>query len=435
MRMLDQLVGVPLCWLLSKATRRKAQAKPALTPNTRPRLLVIHLSEMGAMVTARPAIAWLQSQLPQAEIFYLVFPLVAELVLTLGISDPAHVVVIDPHSAYTLASSGLSAIKKLRSKDLSAVLDFEGFSRISAVLARLTCPHGKRIGWHPYGIPSLYRGTMLTDKLVYSGHWPAYQQYFILAQAALSRQRNTPGLKQPPFRLAGLPCQQPSNYPGCIILDQPGTAVNQTQPTYKPVSSVAAEIRLTLHELGVDSQKRLVLLNPNCSDMLPQRRWPVERYAQLCLLLQAHFRDLAILVTGTKAERPAAEELVSSARHLVQAKQNSQISAVSMPIHSIAGTSLTELLALYSLSSLLITNDSGPAHLATLVNLSTVVMFGPETPALFAPLGPHTSLWAGLACSPCISPLNGKKCMCTAPHCMASITPEMVLKAAQTYLG
>jgi len=99
-------------------------------------------------------------------------------------------------------------------------------------------------------------------------------------------------------------------------------------------------------------------------------------------------------------------------------------------------TSLDELLALHSMSDLLITNDSGPAHFASLVRLPTLVLFGPETPRLYAPLGRSTvCLSAGFACSPCISVYNGKKSPCDDNLCLKAITVGEVYQAAVTALG
>ena len=77
---------------------------------------------------------------------------------------------------------------------------------------------------------------------------------------------------------------------------------------------------------------------------------------------------------------------------------------------SFAGeTTLTELPPLYSLASVMVTNDSGPADFAAATGLPTIVLFGPETPNLYRPLGNARSIYAGLACSPCVSAHNHRK--------------------------
>ena len=57
----------------------------------------------------------------------------------------------------------------------------------------------------------------------------------------------------------------------------------------------------------------------------------------------------------------------------------------------------------------------------------TIVLFGPETPRLFAPVSPHTHpLWAGIACSPCINAYNDRQTACTDNVCMRQITVDQV---------
>jgi ADP-heptose:LPS heptosyltransferase len=104
---------------------------------------------------------------------------------------------------------------------------------------------------------------------------------------------------------------------------------------------------------------------------------------------------------------------------------------------SLAGlTSLEELLALYGLASLLITNDSGPAHFAALADLPVIALFGPETPAVYGPLGRRAeAIHLGLACSPCVSVYNQKRSPCTDNRCLQLITPRMVLERARVSLA
>ena len=94
---------------------------------------------------------------------------------------------------------------------------------------------------------------------------------------------------------------------------------------------------------------------------------------------------------------------------------------------SLAGkTALAELPALYSHASVMVTNDSGPSHFAAATGLPTIVLFGPETPKLYQPLGPSRAIYAGLACSPCVSAQNHRKTACTDNVCMKAISVDEV---------
>ena len=99
-------------------------------------------------------------------------------------------------------------------------------------------------------------------------------------------------------------------------------------------------------------------------------------------------------------------------------------------------TSFRELLALYSIARLMITCNSGPAHFAVLLDLPTIVLFGPETPRLYSPLGnKQRILYSEFACSPCVSVYNGKKSSCTDNQCLKTISVETVLQEALTELA
>jgi heptosyltransferase-2 len=103
-------------------------------------------------------------------------------------------------------------------------------------------------------------------------------------------------------------------------------------------------------------------------------------------------------------------------------------------IHELAGAlSLGMLAELLQRSKLLVTNDSGPLHLAVALDVPTVSLFGPETPVLYAPPqnGRHIVFFKNIDCSPCINVHNGKlmKCCRTRPECLESITVAEVVRA------
>ncbi|UCG56512.1 MAG: glycosyltransferase family 9 protein, partial [Phycisphaerales bacterium] len=97
---------------------------------------------------------------------------------------------------------------------------------------------------------------------------------------------------------------------------------------------------------------------------------------------------------------------------------------------SLAGkTTLRQLMVLYCLSDLLVTNDSGPAHFATLTPIQVVTLFGPETPALFGARTPNAHiLYKHLPCSPCVSAYNDRTSACKDNLCMQRISVDEVFE-------
>jgi len=75
----------------------------------------------------------------------------------------------------------------------------------------------------------------------------------------------------------------------------------------------------------------------------------------------------------------------------------------------------------------MVTNDSGPAHYATLTEMDVVTLFGPESPDVFGARTDRSHLlWAGLACSPCVNAFNQRVTACTNNLCMQSIGVDEV---------
>ena len=100
-------------------------------------------------------------------------------------------------------------------------------------------------------------------------------------------------------------------------------------------------------------------------------------------------------------------------------------------------TSPPELTALLARSRVLVTNDSGPAHVASAVGTPVVAVFGPTVPAFgYTPFGERNRIVerAGLACRPCSS--HGPQ-VCPLGHhrCMKEIGPEAVLAALEAAVG
>jgi ADP-heptose:LPS heptosyltransferase len=125
-------------------------------------------------------------------------------------------------------------------------------------------------------------------------------------------------------------------------------------------------------------------------------------------------------VTGSPAEAEAAASMVE------------QIG--SERCFSLAGrTTLRQLLVVFGLADVLVTNDSGPAHFAAVTPIDVVTLFGPETPHLYGARTPRNHVfWQALACSPCVSALNQKFSACQNNLCMQRIDVDDVFNKVCT---
>ena len=163
---------------------------------------------------------------------------------------------------------------------------------------------------------------------------------------------------------------------------------------------------------------RLVVLNPEAGALLPIRNWPRGRYVQLAQrLLEEDPRNVVVLM-GVPDGHDTIREIHAG---------------VGDPrcVDFVGCTrDLDDVLQLCHMAEVLVTNDSGPAHFATLTPVGVVTLFGPETPVLYGPRGPRAvNLHEPLACSPCLTAFNHRNSGCTDNVCLQAITVEQVLEA------
>jgi ADP-heptose:LPS heptosyltransferase len=353
---------------------------------------------MGSTVLAWPALRELQAARPGVELHFLVFGDNREILDALALVPPAQIISIPADPPRAILAGAARAVRRLARLRLDAVLDFDLFSRFSAVCAFLVC-RGARVGFHRYTSEGLGRGRLLTHPVLYSAHLHISAAFTALVRALLEDRRDLPL-----YRAAVAPA-------GAL-------------PRYTPAPGVRARVAERLRAGGLDpGRQTLVLVNANASDIFPLRRWPLARFAEVCRRLLREGPDVRVVLTGTASEQKDADVILA---HVQDPR-----------CVSLCGrTSLAELLALYSLAALLISNDSGPPHFAALLELPSIVLFGPETPALYGPLNPKARcLYAGFACSPCVSVHNAKRSPCGRSLCLEAISVDEVLTAARAALS
>jgi ADP-heptose:LPS heptosyltransferase len=399
LRVLDRFVGIPLCFICTLARRLGRLFYSHSTADSPRKILIIKLSEMGSTVLAYPALAEIRSRCPGAEIFFLVFKNNAAIVEALDLIPRTNIIPIDYGSPVLLLRTGFAAVRLLLSERIDTVIDMDFFSRLTALLSFLVC-RGNRVGFYRYHDEGLYRGDLLTHRVLYSAHVHTSVAFMALA-----------------LSLFDAPDDEP-HYRGWI---DPAALV---PAAYKPMPADLESVRRKLADAGARSSgTSIILINPNSSDIFPLRKWPIDNFAHLCANLLTSVPDCRLVVTGVSREKEDARRIL-------------EYVADPRCIDFTGRTTFRELLALYSMARLMITSDSGPAHFATLLDLPTIVLFGPETPLLYSPLGEKTKIiYTALACSPCVSVHNGKKSSCTDNQCLKSISVEMVLREALHELG
>src|SRR5262245_36460711 len=188
-RWIDRVIGSRLCWLLTIFHRVKRSDAPP--PSVR-RILVILLSEMGALVLARPMFERLRETYPSAELYVLCSER-NQAALDLLDVPFTRVIVVRTGSMRAFAADAIRAVKAMRALRLDAVLDLELFARASAILAGLS-GSAIRVGFHRHEQEGLYRGDMMNRPVLYNPYQHIAQQFVTLADAIGSE--TTPPSKQ-----------------------------------------------------------------------------------------------------------------------------------------------------------------------------------------------------------------------------------------------
>jgi ADP-heptose:LPS heptosyltransferase len=386
----DRCVGVPLCAILT-LLRRIFECAGRPGPHQVRRILFVKFAEQGSTVLAYPAILRAIEMVGRENVYFVVFEDNRFILDAMEIIPERNVITITTKSLFGLATGALRAVLRVRKIGIDAVVDMEFLTRFSAILTFATGAKS-RVGFHTFFGDGPYRGDLMTHRLIYNPHLHTSQMFEAMVEA-LTRDPSV----LPTFDFA------PSE--------------NQPLARFRPSLSEVAEINALLQrENPRIGSAPLILLNPNASDLLPLRRWPSLHYVQLARRLLERYPELFIGFTGAPAEAALNNQLADEVG--------------SSRVIPLAGkTTLRQVLALYTRSEILVTNDSGPAHFASMTPIRVVTLFGPETPALFAARSPNaTALWAGIACSPCVNAYNNRRSVCRNNLCMQAITVNDVFK-------
>lgn len=144
------------------------------------------------------------------------------------------------------------------------------------------------------------------------------------------------------------------------------------------------------------------------------KRWPAEAYAALADRFIDSRRQ--VLLIGSEAEADVTREVTSRMRQ--------------QPIVLTGKTSLDQITAVLSLVDLVVTNDTGPAHIAAALGRPTLVIFGPTNPLTTRPFAPEAEILRHPPdCAPCM--LRD----CPIDHrCMTAITVDEVFEHSHALL-
>lgn len=356
----------------------KRISDPKIPPAT---IVVVKLLGLGSIIQATPMLQALQLRYPSAEIIFCTKR--GNESLTTAITVVARTLTIDDASPLRLLRSLMAAVRELRGIPNLWIVNLEAFSRLGMVISLLS---GARRKASFYRSRSELSYSNVVDVLVY------FNQSAPISEVYLQMARGL-GAREVSLELSQLQISNEGH----------------------------SQARSLMGRLGLTPGQRLILVNPNASELSLERRWPSDRFARVIDRLCDGSDDIAVLLIGTRAERAYVQETCDAVSTIHQAR-----------VHNVAGDlALDGLLALLESSRLLITNDSGPMHMAMSLRTPILALFGPVNPEhYFVPTqGRARLLYHRVYCSPCVHHFN--QAPCNGDNvCMKLISVAEVLDAA-----
>ncbi len=345
---------------------------------------MIRLSAIGDVVRTLPCLAVLKNHFPSARISWMVEEKSSDILL--GQPELAEILVF-PRTAWaerlergswlSLGKEGIPFIRKLRQKQFDLVIDFHGILK-SGILSMLSGA-GVRVGFE--------KGFCKEWNYLFNN------------------------------RRVSLPNGPISRFERNLRLLQ-GVGLDTRRSNLTPHIS-PEDLRYAtdfLKKQGLLAQYPLIAIHPGTSEKTRYKRWFPEDYARLA---DGLFNELgaSILLTWGPEERETAERVRSLMR---------SPAVVSCPTRS-----LKQLAGIYRHCHLYVGGDTGPMHIASLMGVPVVGIYGPTDPVVNAPYegAPSVQVRKDLPCSPC------RDRNCKEVDCLRAISYEDVLKGAMDLLS
>ena len=346
------------------------------------RILIRGPNWVGDSVLAIPAMKAVRANFPGAEITLLVRPWVSGLFTSAPFIDR---VWSEPRPTSLGEWSSITSAIRRGAFDLAMLLPNSFESALMVFAGRIP----KRIG---YGMNA--RSWLLTDAVGLATEPQHQVDYYLKLARAISDERSEckPDRAQPARTDGGTP-----------PIDIEATREDR------------ASARKLLKSEGIPDGAPFLVLNPGAA-YGSAKRWNEERFAKAGGTL-AREMGMRVAIVGSVMERPIGEAIKTGL--------NGNAAVLS------GKTSLEALMGILAESSLMITNDSGPMHMAAALGVPTVAIFGSTDETVTGPCGSRTRIVRhAVECSPCMLR------ECPIDHrCMTLVEAEDVCRAARELMA
>lgn len=387
----DRFAGALLCALLLALRPLLRRRDPGSGDARVEKILIVKMWGIGSIVLASPLFDEIRRVHPGARIDFMTLEENQPILGLYPQVDRPLLLDLSAGIASFLLQTG-RVLWRIRRERYDLLLDLEFFTRFTAAFSLLA---GARRS-HGFSAKGSFRGRLHDVEIPFNAYKHVTANFLAL--------------------LRGLPFERPLD----VDVDAPGRL-----PRLEPDPAHWQRCRSELvAEPAFREDRPTVVVNPNAGDMALERRWPAEQTVDLLDALAADGR-CNVVVSGSPGEKDYVDSLLASCR-------------LADRIVNLAGrVTLAEFTALLGRARVLVSNDSGPLHLGAAAGVSTVALFGPETPVLYGPLRSserqqHAVHYRGLPCSPCMFVHNNKVVDCWFAHakCMSGISPQAVFRDA-----
>lgn len=320
---------------------------------------------LGSIIQAIPLLQSLKERYPDAELIFVTTKANQELIQQIPLIDQS--ILLDDGSVFKLIKNYPRFIAQLISSRIGVFVDLEIYSDFSSLTTTLSLAKN-RLGY--YLKASHYRLGVYTHMMYFNTRVPIAHTYLQMS------------------RLLG--AKEPTLINGSLSFD----------------NQLFNKLRLN---------NKYILINVNASDLRIERRWGQKNFIALINTLKVNYPNHQLVLIGSPGERDYVASICDD--------------IPSDTVLNLAGqTSLKELLSVIKNASLVITNDTGPMHMASALGVSTVALFGPCSPDQYAVHNKVIPVYQNLYCSPCVHEFDVPPCH-GDNQCMKQIRLESVMDA------
>ncbi len=345
-------------------------------------ILIIRLSAIGDVINVLPALRQLRSHFSNSKITWLVEDRASEILRDHPDIDEVIVYprkkwqsgILKVNKSLNIISESLSFYKKLRKNHYDLVVDFQG--NLKSAVMNLITGSGNRLGF----------GKGYCKEFNYlSTQYHAYP-----AGKKIHRiEKNLSLLKELDIETSFLRPELP------VTKDDEGYITNFISK-------------------NADPSLPIIILHPGTSKFGSFKQWSSQSYTLLADKILDKYKANVILTWGP-GEIDIVNEIIKNMEHNA--------------LPACETKSIKQLTALMKRATLFIGGDTGPLHIASIMGIPVVGIYGPKDPAIYGPYdGMAVVIKKDVPCSPC------KKRTCGDPICMSSILPEDVFCGVESFL-